>query len=201
MYAFIEGEVCEKGSGELILLAGGVGYRILCSMTTLMAAPTVGSTMRCHTILSVREDAMELYGFATKEEKHMFRLLTGISGVGPKMALAILGALPLRDLSVAIVLGDVAALSRAPGVGKKTAQRIVMELKDKVSQEDVSAAVPAGAAVAVMPAGDGMKEALEALAALGYSSAEARDALAKAPDPNASADVLIKQALRAMAGM
>ena len=200
MYAFIEGEVCEKGSNELILMAGGVGYRLLCSMNTLQAAPPMGEKMRCYTVFSVREDAMELYGFATKEEKHMFRLLTGISGVGPKLGLAILGAMPLRDLSVAIVLEDITAISRAPGVGKKTAQRIVMELKDKVSQEDVSVEVPAGQAAA-LPAADGMKEAIEALGALGYSAVEARNALAKAPDPNASADVLIRQALRSMAGM
>ena len=191
MYAFIEGEVCEKGSNELILMAGGVGYRLLCSMNTLQAAPPMGEKMRCYTVFSVREDAMELYGFATKEEKHMFRLLTGISGVGPKLGLAILGAMPLRDLSVAIVLEDITAISRAPGVGKKTAQRIVMELKDKVSQEDVSAEVPTGQAAA-LPAADGMKEAIEALGALGYSAVEARNALAKAPDPNASADVLIR---------
>ena len=128
MYAFIEGQVCEKNTGELILLAGGVGYRIACSMNTLQVAPAVGETMRCHTILSVREDAMELFGFATKEEKRMFQSLTAISGVGPKLALAILGSMPLRDLNLAILMGDITALSRAPGIGKKTAQRIALEL-------------------------------------------------------------------------
>ena len=145
MYAFIEGKVCEKNAGELILLAGGVGYQINCSMNTLAAAPALGETMRCYTYLSVREDAMELFGFASREEKRMFLSLTGVSGVGPKMALALLGSMPLKELNLAILLGDVTALSRAPGIGKKTAQRIALELKDKVSQEDVSAVSVGGA--------------------------------------------------------
>ena len=140
MYAFIEGQVCDKSANEIVLLAGGVGYRIACSMTTLQSVPAVGETMRCYTILSVRDDAMELFGFASREEKRMFQSLTAISGVGPKMALAILGSMPLKELNLAILLGDITALSRAPGVGKKTAQRIALELKDRVSQDDVSGA-------------------------------------------------------------
>ncbi len=202
MYAFIEGQVCEKNTGELILLAGGVGYRIACSMNTLQVAPAVGETMRCHTILSVREDAMELFGFATKEEKRMFQSLTAISGVGPKLALAILGSMPLRDLNLAILMGDITALSRAPGIGKKTAQRIALELKDKISQADVDASgMPAGASPVPLAATDNVTEALEALIALGYSATEARNALAQVQDSASTVDQLIRQALRAMAGM
>ena len=202
MYAFIEGQVCEKNTGELILLAGGVGYRIACSMNTLQVAPAVGETMRCHTILSVREDAMELFGFATKEEKLMFQSLTAISGVGPKLALAILGSMPLRDLNLAILMGDITALSRAPGIGKKTAQRIALELKDKISQADVDASgMPAGASPVPLAATDNVTEALEALIALGYSATEARNALAQVQDSASTVDQLIRQALRAMAGM
>lgn len=160
MYAFIEGKVCEKNAGELILLAGGVGYQINCSMNTLAAAPALGETMRCYTYLSVREDAMELFGFASREEKRMFLSLTGVSGVGPKMALALLGSMPLKELNLAILLGDVTALSRAPGIGKKTAQRIALELKDKVSQEDVSAVSVGGAAPVQSMAADCVTEAL-----------------------------------------
>ncbi len=202
MYAFIEGQVCEKNTGELILLAGGVGYRIACSMNTLQVAPAVGETMRCHTILSVREDAMELFGFATKEEKRMFQSLTAISGVGPKLALAILGSMPLRDLNLAILMGDITALSRAPGIGKKTAQRIALELKDKISQADVDASgMPAGASPVPLASTDNVTEALEALIALGYSATEARNALAQVQDSASTVDQLIRQALRAMAGM
>lgn len=202
MYAFIEGKVCEKNAGELVLLAGGVGYQLSCSMNTLAAAPALGETMRCYTYLSVREDAMELFGFASREEKRMFLSLTGVSGVGPKMALALLGCMPLKELNLAILLGDITALSRAPGVGKKTAQRIALELKDKVSQEDVSAAAPGGAAVPVASkAADCVTEALEALQALGYTPAEARAAVQSVRDQSDKTDELIKLALRSMAGM
>ena len=203
MYAFIEGEVCEKLNGSLVLLASGVGWQLNCSNNTLQAAPPVGEKMRCFTFLSVREDAMELFGFATRDEKEMFTQLTSVSGIGPKTALGLLGAMPLRDLNLAILLGDVNALSRAPGIGKKTAQRIALELKDKVTQADVSSA--AGSA-AVMPAvssanADGVTEAIEALIALGYSSTEARNAVSQIRDQSDKPEELIRLALRAMAGM
>ena len=204
MYAFIEGTVCEKTNGCLVLQAGGVGWQLSCSNNTLMAAPALGETMRCFTFLSVREDALELFGFATREEKEMFLQLTSVSGIGPKTALGVLGAMPLRDLNLAILLGDVNALSRAPGIGKKTAQRIALELKDKVSQADVSAAA-AGSAAAAVPAAsmvaDCVAEAIEALTALGYSSTEARNAVSQVRDQSDKPEELIRLALRAMAGM
>ena len=202
MYAFIEGKVCEKANGSLVLLAAGVGWQISCSNNTLQAAPAVGETMRCHTVLSVREDAMELFGFATREEKDMFLKLTAISGVGPKMALGLLGSMPLRELHLAILLGDVNTLSRAPGIGKKTAQRIALELKDKVSQADVSAesgGIPAAAVPAA--AADHIMEAIEALTALGYSSQEARNAVGQVKDQSEKPEELIRLALRTMAGV
>ena len=200
MYAFIEGEVCEKLSGTLVLLASGVGWQLNCSNNTLQAAPPIGEKMRCYTYLSVREDAMELFGFASKEEKEMFLQLTSVSGIGPKTALGVLGAMPLRDLNLAILLGDVNALSRAPGIGKKTAQRIALELKDKISQADVSAAVPAqSAAASVSLSADATTEAIEALIALGYSSTEARNAISQVRDRTDKPEELIRLALRAMA--
>ena len=202
MYAFIEGEVCEKLNGSLVLLASGVGWQLNCSNNTLQAAPPLGETMRCYTFLSVREDAMELFGFATREEKEMFLQLTSVSGIGPKTALGVLGAMPLRDLNLAILLGDVNALSRAPGIGKKTAQRIALELKDKISQADVSAS--AGAAVPTASvsalASDAVTEAIEALIALGYSSTEARNAISQIRDQTDKPEELIRLALRTMAG-
>ncbi len=203
MYAFIEGEVCEKLNGSLTLLAGGVGYLLNCSNNTLQAAPALGEKMRCHTFLSVREDAMELFGFATREEKELFLQLTSVSGIGPKTALGLLGSMPLRDLNLAILLGDVNALSRAPGIGKKTAQRIALELKDKISQADVSASggsVPASASE-VFTNSDSASEAVEALIALGYSSTEARNAISQIRDQADTPEDLIRLALRAMAGM
>ena len=201
MYAFIEGEVCEKLNGSLVLLASGVGWQLNCSNNTLQAAPPVGEKMRCYTYLSVREDAMELFGFATREEKEMFLQLTSVSGIGPKTALGVLGAMPLRDLNLAILLGDVNALSRAPGIGKKTAQRIALELKDKISQADVStAAAPSQDAAAPSLSSDAVTEAIEALIALGYSSTEARNAISQIKDQTDKPEELIRLALRAMAG-
>ena len=203
MYAFIEGEVCEKLNGMLVLLASGVGWQLNCSNNTLQAAPALGERMRCYTFLSVREDAMELFGFATREEKEMFMQLTSVSGIGPKTALGLLGSMPLRDLNLAILLGDVNALSRAPGIGKKPAQRIALELKDKVTQADVSASAGgpvAPAAVSAMAA-DCVAEAIEALIALGYSSTEARNAVSQVRDKSDKPEELIRLSLRAMAGM
>ena len=199
MIAFIEGKVAEKNPGELIISAGGVGFSLLCSSTTLAAAPGMGESWRCYTVMNVREDAMELFGFATKQEREMFRRLCMVTGVGAKTALGVLSALPLRDLSVAIVTGDVAALSRAPGIGKKTAQRIVLELKDKVEQQDVAAAP--GGAPAPAPAGSAQQEAQAALQALGYTSAEAARAINLVRDQADSTDKLIMLALRQMGSL
>ena len=204
MYAFIEGEVCEKLNGSLTLLAGGVGYLLSCSNNTLQAAPALGEKMRCYTFLSVREDAMELFGFAAREEKELFMQLTSVSGIGPKTALGLLGSMPLRDLNLAILLGDVNALSRAPGIGKKTAQRIALELKDKISQADISAhadeGIPAAASSAFANA-DSASEAAEALIALGYATTEARNAGSRGRGQAETPEDLIGLALRAIAGV
>ena len=200
MFAFIDGEVCEKLNGSIVLLASGVGWQLNCSNSTLQAAPALGEKMRCYTYLSVREDAVELFGFSSREEKELFLQLTSVSGIGPKTALGLLGSMPLRDLNLAILLGDVNALSRAPGIGKKTAQRIALELKDKISQADVSAAVPSldSGSPALSP--DAVTEAIEALTALGYSSTEARNAISQVRDSADKPEELIRLALRAMAG-
>lgn len=203
MYAFIEGKVCEKAGGTLVLLAGGVGYQLNCSMATLQAAPPTGETMRCHTWLSVREDAMELFGFATREEKQLFLMLLSVSGVGPKMALALLSTLSPGDLRMAIIMEDEKTIARAPGVGKKIAQRIALELKDKLGQGMAGGSdggSVSGGAAAPAPA-DNFAQTIAALTSLGYTPAEARDALSKVENKNAPADELLRLALRTMAGM
>ena len=202
MYAFIEGQVVEKTNNTLVLLAGGVGYLLNCSMSTISAAPKTGDVMRCHTWLSVREDAMELFGFASKEEKQLFLLLTGVTGVGPKMALALLSTLSASDLRLAIIMEDDKTLARAPGVGKKIAQRITLELKDKLGQFEFSgggqSSVPS--APVAPAAADNVAQAMAALTGLGYTPAEARDALQKIENKNAPVDELLRLALRSMAG-
>ena len=203
MYAFIEGQVVEKTNNTLVLLAGGVGYLLNCSMSTISAAPKTGDTMRCHTWLSVREDAMELFGFASKEEKQLFLLLTGVTGVGSKMALALLSTLSAGDIRLAILMEDDKTLARAPGVGKKIAQRITLELKDKLGQFEFSggSSAPAAASAPVAPAAaDNVAQAMAALTGLGYTPAEARDALQKVGNKEAPVDELLRLALRSMAG-
>jgi len=200
--AFIEGKVAEKNHGELVINAGGVGFSLLCSNATIAAAPDGDRIWRCYTVMNVREDAMELFGFATKLEREMFRKLCTVTGVGAKTALGILSALPLRDLSIAIVTGDVNALSRAPGIGKKTAQRIILELKDKVEQAEVSSAAPGVPAPVAAPVGNSaQREAQAALQALGYTSAEAARALNLVRDQADTADKLILLAVRQLSAM
>ena len=200
MYSYIRGIVAEKGHNELVIEAGGVGYLLTCSMNTMQDALNVGEEMRVYTYLSVREDAMELFGFATREERTMFLRLTGISGIGPRTALGILGSMPLRELSLAIVMGDTVALARAPGIGKKTAQRIALELKEKITTEDFGS-MPEGMGN-VRPAApvheDAFNEALLALQSLGYSNGEAVKALSGVRDKSDKTDELVRLALRSM---
>ena len=200
MFAYLEGTVAEKNLNELVLDVNGIGWSLSCSMNTLQNVPPIGERVKVFTCLNVREDAMELFGFYSREEKQMFTKLTGISGIGPKTALGILGSMPLRDLQLAIMTGDITALSRAPGIGKKTAQRIALELKEHVSAEDLTGS---GITVKIDTSApqDGVAEAIMALQSLGYSASEAAKAVSAVKDRSAQADELIRLALRGMAGM
>lgn len=197
MFSHINGRVEEKRAGELVIDAGGVGFLLLCSASTVAAAPQTGGQMRCYTHFSVREDAMELFGFATREERDMFRRLCGVSGIGPRTALGILSTLSLRDLSIAILTGDAASIARSPNVGKKTAQRLILELKDKVDQADIA---PGEGFVPIPQDEDAAQEAVQALLSLGYSSQEANRAVAAVRDRADTADELILLALKGLGG-
>ena len=133
MFAHIEGTVAEKNADSIVLDVHGVGFLLTVSGATLAAAPAAGERMKLYTVLNVREDAMELFGFYSREEKRMYERLRGVSGVGSRMAMQVLSGMSLRDLSVALAAGDVHALTRIPGIGKKTAQRLVLEA---LSQSD-----------------------------------------------------------------
>lgn len=132
MYNYIKGEIINKTEGLAVVENNGIGYEIRVSMTTLEALPIVGEIGKIYTFLNVREDEMSLYGFATIEEKNMFLKLTEVSGIGPKVALSILSGIRLSDLAIAIKTEDIKLLSTIKGIGKKTAERIILELKDKV---------------------------------------------------------------------
>ena len=197
MYAHIDGTLAEKTSDALVIDVGGVGYELMVSGQTLSAAPKVGERMKCYTILSVREDAMELFGFSTREEKAMYLKLRTVSGIGSRTALGILSALSVRDLSIALLTNDAAALARAPGVGKKTAQRLVLELRDKIDDESLQGTG------AILPTpteikGGAAAEAIEALMSLGYSASDAQRAISKVQDKGEKTDELIFWALRGL---
>ncbi len=197
MYAHIDGIIADKTADTLVLDCHGVGYELMVSGQTLAKAPASGERMKCYTLLSVREDAMELFGFATREEKAMYLKLRTVSGIGPRTALGILSALSVRDLSIALVTGDAAALARAPGVGKKTAQRLVLELRDKVDNDELTSSgvtLPA----ASQAKGGAAAEAIEALMALGYNASDAQKAVAQVQDKSDKADELIFWALRGL---
>jgi Holliday junction DNA helicase RuvA len=167
--ASLDGVVGAVAADSLVVEVGGIGYRVFASPSILASAPD-GGRIRLHTYHLVREDQQALYGFRTTEELGFFTLLLTVTGVGPKVALAIVGSRPTADLQLAILQQDHAVLTAIPGIGKKLAERVIFELKEKVA----AAGAVAGAAAAAGPAGEG--EVVAALQALGYSLAEARTA-------------------------
>lgn len=204
MIAMIKGTLMDKSEGEAVVMtSGGLGMRAMCSMNTLAALPAAGEECMLFTHMSVREDAMELYGFMKREERDMFRRLISVSGIGPKSALGVLGSMPLSDLRLAILTGDAAALSRAPGIGKKTAQRISLELKDKLAQDALGGTAGLDEFVVTSsvdaPVQDAVSEAMLALKSLGYTPQEAANALKAVKGKADTPDELIKLALRHMA--
>ena len=204
MIAMVKGILMEKSEGEAIVMTGaGLGLRMMCSMNTLSGLPAAGGECTLYTHMNVREDAMELFGFLKREERDMFRRLISVSGIGPKSALGVLGSMPLSDLRLAILTGDAAALSRAPGIGKKTAQRISLELKDKLAQDALGGTAGledfAVTAAVDAPAQDAVSEAMLALKSLGYTPQEAANALKGVKGQADTPDELIKLALRHMA--
>ncbi|MGN0181574.1 MAG: Holliday junction branch migration protein RuvA [Candidatus Ornithomonoglobus sp.] len=196
MYYYIKGTLAAKGENYLVVDAGGVGYLIYTTLTDIEQAGAVGSRLTMYTCLNVREDAMELYGFITEEEKNMYLMLTSVSGVGPKAGLAILSVASPQKIAAAIVTEDTKLLTRAQGVGPKAAKRIILELKEKIDTEKLGIDGNEGVIPdePQMPLMDNKAEAMSALVVLGYSPNDARSALSKL-DGALSTEVLIKKAL------
>ena len=195
MYYYISGELVLAEPNTAVVDAAGVGYQMTISGNTLgKLAGKVGTKIKLYTHLSVREDAMELYGFSTLEELSGFRMLISVSGVGAKSAVSILSLMSPERFAAAVMSGDAKAIAKAPGVGAKTAARIILELKDKM-KKDFSSEDTGSAAEDLLPANDNnLSEAANALMVLGYTRAEAAYAL-KGADPKADLEVLIKTAL------
>ena len=185
MISFIRGKIVDSSETSLILENGGIGYEIFMTGASMEKALRERDEIKIHTYFHIREDAMQLYGFLTKDDLQIFRLLLGVNGIGPKAALGILAAFSADELRFAVLSDDVKTISRAPGIGRKTAQKLILELKDKLKLEDAFEAklshVEADADTEVSSF-DGSKEAVEALVALGYSSTEALRAVRKVTD-------------------
>ena len=183
MISYIKGPLTAIEEDVIVVEAGGVGMGIHVPLSVLDRLPGIGREVTVYTYFQVREDAMSLYGFLNRQDRDMFRQLIGVNGVGPKAALGILSTMTPDDLRMAIVTGDAKAISRAPGIGPKTAQRLILDLKDKISMEEVlgNLALPcdggASAALGTASMGEAAKEAVQALVALGYSNMEANKAV------------------------
>ena len=205
MIHFIHGTLSEVTEGLVVVEAAGVGYGIHVPASVIGALPPIGEDIKIYTYFSLTQNGVDLYGFLSPEDRAMFTMLLTVSGIGPKGALGILSALTPDDLRMAIVTGDSKAISRAPGVGNKTAQRVVLELKDKLDATEVfssaldhgqggGAAVDVGAAAGVYGA---QKEAVEALVALGYSNVEASRAVKKVElSEGMTVDQILKASLK-----
>jgi len=192
MIALLRGEVVDRGASTVVVDVHGVGYRVL--LPASVAIPLPGREIVLHTSLQVREDSMTLYGFVDRDELRLFELLLTSSGVGPKLALATLSALRPAALEAAIANGDLAVLTGVPGIGRKVAERIVLELKDRI---EIRSGGPAGSAAAV---DDGSVQAVrEALAGFGFTQLEVREALARLEAvPGEDSGSLLRRALRVL---
>lgn len=205
MIAYIRGSVSflEPEEGLVVLERGGIGYQILISGRDFDLLPGVGEEVRLYTYLQVREDGLQLYGFFTKEDQKLFKLLIGVSGIGPKGALGILTALSADDLRFAVLADDAKTISRAPGIGHKTAQKLILELKDKLKLEEAFEAKVEKADMGVRAAASGLtdakNEAVEALTALGYSASDALKAVRQAEiHEDMGVEEILKAALKHM---
>lgn len=176
MIAFIKGELADITENYAVVEVGGIGYELYMPSTTIMELPAIGSSVKLYTYLHVREDAISLYGFKTKDDLEMFRLLITVNGIGPKGALGILSAISADDIRFAVLAEDVKTLAKAPGIGSKTASKLILELKDKLKLETVfeqrlknqEATATAASVVAQKK-----EEAIQALTVLGYSASDA----------------------------
>lgn len=198
MIAQLQGIVVEKGPEEAIIDVGGVGYRVFISLLTLEKLPDVGTPCRLLIHTQVREDAFHLFGFASSEERNLFRFLNNVNGIGPRLALAVLSTMTPQALVTSIVAEDFMALVRVPGIGKKIAQRIVIELKDRLSLLSVDVDQSAPLSKSVAPTNK--QTLLSALLNLGYKRNEAMQVIQSLP-PEALADISlgIRSALKALA--
>ena len=200
MISYVRGELASVEPDKAVVDVGGVGYGVFMPQQALSMLPSPGSEVKLYTYLNVKEDAMQLFGFLTKDDLEIFKLVIGVSGIGPKGGLNILSCMTPDDLRFAIMSGDAKAISAAPGIGKKTAEKLILELRDKVDIETVlyhaahgndTVQVTSGAAESSMQA-----EAVQALTALGYGNAESLRAVKKTSPNCQTVEDILKEALK-----
>jgi Holliday junction DNA helicase RuvA len=198
MIGRLTGILARKEPPSLLLDVNGVGYELEAPMSTFYDLPTTGDKVTLYTHLVVREDAHLLYGFTRESTRQLFRNLLKVNGVGPRVALAVLSGLNESELLSCLAHEDIARLTKVPGIGRKTAERLVMELRDKV---DLTATPAAGAARPATVPADPVSEAVSALIALGYKPVEASRAVSNIPGEGLTSEDLIRQALKGLAGL
>ena len=197
MISFVRGELDQVSDGTAVVDVGGVGYLVIISPSTAGRLPAKGKEVKLYTHMQATDAGVSLHGFLTREEIRMFALLISVSGIGPKAATSVLSSLSPAQIMIAVLADDSAALSRAPGVGRKTAQRIALELRDKLKG---SASFPETEGVEINPAeyetSDEKRDAIEALKALGYGRAESLKAVVDSYSEGMEASEIIRQSLR-----
>ena len=200
MISYVRGELASIEEDKAIIDVGGVGYGVYMPQQSLSLLPEAGSEVKLYTYLNVKEDAMQLFGFLTSDDLEIFRLVIGVSGIGPKGGLNILSCMNPDELRFAIMSGDAKAISAAPGIGKKTAEKLIVELRDKVDIEDMlehaAHGKEDGASVMLSADSDMQTEAVQALVALGYGSAESLRAVKKVSPECETVEDILKEALK-----
>ena len=203
MYAYLKGTLEEIAEDAVVVEVGNIGYNVRVSATTTQGLPGIGSEVKIYTYTLVREDAFTLYGFLTKDDLEIFKKLITVNGIGPKGGLAILSVMNADALRFAIMAGDAKSIAKAPGVGNKTAERVMLDLRDKISLEDTLLGLgePVVTASAAGGGADNVtkREAIEALVALGYSASDATNAVKRVEvDENSTVEGILKAALKFM---
>lgn len=197
MYAYIKGEIVDITEDNLVLECNHIGYNIRIPLSVAQRLPGIGATVKIYTYTSVREDAFQLFGFLSKDDLEIYKKLIAVNGIGPKGALSILSVMSADDLRFAILSGDAKAISKAPGIGNKSAERIILELRDKVHFAGENVLSEPNTEAGSQPGSEAKNEALEALVSLGYSPAEALKALKQvAVTDDMDSGAVLKQALK-----
>lgn len=196
MFAYIKGSLEEKGNNYVVVDVNGIGYKIFMSNMAMAALGEVKNIVKVHTHYYVREDNISLYGFATKEELKMFELLISVSGVGAKSAISMLSAISPSDFALAIISDDVTKLKKVPGIGAKTAQRIILELKDKLKAEEELTKNEQQQEVKIVHNSEIVEEAIQALQILGYNKKEIEKVFEKIDFANMTVEEIIKLGLK-----